>query len=76
MHKLLVYANDDTILGGSTNTIEESTEVLVVTSKENGIDVKTDYMVMSKDQHIGQNHKRQVINPLKGWNGSNIWEQP
>jgi len=56
MHQLLVYANDDNIVGGSTNTIEKSTEVLIVTSEENGIDVKTDYMVMSKDQHVGQNH--------------------
>jgi hypothetical protein len=43
-------------VGGSTNTTEKSTEVLVVTSEENGIDVKTDYMVMSKDQHVEQNH--------------------
>jgi len=56
MHQLLVYANYDNILGGSTNTIQKSTEVLVVVSKENGIDVKTNYMVMSKDQHVGQNH--------------------
>jgi len=62
MHKLLVYANDDTILGGSTNTIDESTEVSVVTRKENGIDIKTDYMVMSKDQHIGQNHNKKAGN--------------
>jgi hypothetical protein len=34
----------------------EKYEVLVVASKENGRDVKTDYMVMSKDQHVGQNH--------------------
>jgi hypothetical protein len=43
-------------VGGSTNTIKKNTEVLVVTSEENGINVKTDYMVMSKDQHVGQNH--------------------
>jgi D-alanyl-D-alanine carboxypeptidase len=53
MHQLLVYVNDDNILGGSTNTIEKSTDILVVASKENGIDIKTVYMVLSKDQHVG-----------------------
>jgi hypothetical protein len=62
MHQLLVYVNDDNILGGSTNTIEKSTDVLVVASKENGIDIKTDYMVLSKDQHVGQNHNIKVGN--------------
>jgi len=47
---------------GSTNTIEKSTKVLGVASKENGIDVKTDYMVMSKDQHVGQNHNKKAGN--------------
>jgi hypothetical protein len=61
MHQLLVYANDN-ILGGSTNTIEKSTEVLVFASKENGINVKTDYMVMSKEQHVGQNHNTKTGN--------------
>jgi len=56
MHQLLVYVNDDNILGGSINTIEKIIEVLVVASKENGIEVKTDYMVLSKNQHVGQNH--------------------
>jgi len=33
-HQLLVYADDDVILGGSVHTIMENTEVLVVASKE------------------------------------------
>jgi len=49
-------------LGGSTNTIENSTEVLAFTSKENGIDVKTDYMVKAKDQRVGQNHNKKAGN--------------
>jgi hypothetical protein len=35
-HQLLVYANDDGILGGSVHTIKKNTEALVVASKENG----------------------------------------
>jgi hypothetical protein len=52
MNKLLVYAADDNILGGST-------ESLVLASKGTGLKVtaeKTMYMFMSQDQHAGQNH--------------------
>jgi hypothetical protein len=35
--------------------------------------LSTLYMVMSPGQHAEQNHNiRQVINPLKGWNNSDI----
>ena len=33
-HKLLVYADDVNILGGSTHTLKNSTDSLVVTNKE------------------------------------------
>ena len=59
MHWLLVYANDVNILDGSTNTIKKCTEVLVVNI---GIDVNADYIVMSKDQHVGQNHNTKESN--------------
>jgi len=48
--QLLVYADDVNILGGSVHTIKKYTEVLVVASKENGLEVnadKTKYTIMS-----------------------------
>jgi len=49
-HLLVVYADDDDILGGSTHTIKENAEGLVVAIKETGLEVnarKRKYMVMS-----------------------------
>ena len=58
-HQLLVYANDDNMLGESVHTIKEYAETLVVASKETGLEVnadKTMYMVMSRYQNAGRNH--------------------
>jgi hypothetical protein len=54
-HQLLVHA-DDITLGRSIHTIKKTTEALVVASKETGLEVnvvKTEYMVMSRDQISG-----------------------
>jgi hypothetical protein len=79
-HQLLVYADDVSVLGGSVHAIKKNTEALVVASKEIGLEVnaeKTKYIVMSHNQHAGQNHNIKLDNKsLKGWNSSNIWEQP
>ena len=51
-HQLLVYADDDNILGGSVHTVKENAESFVVASKEFGLEVnadKTKYMVISRD---------------------------
>jgi len=51
-HKLLVYADDVNILGGSVHAIKKNTEALLVGSKEIGLEVnadKTKYIVMSRD---------------------------
>jgi hypothetical protein len=59
-HQLLVYADDGNTLGGSVHDIKKNTEALVVASKEIGLEVnaeKTKYVVMSRDQNAGQNHK-------------------
>jgi len=57
----LVYADYVNILGGSVHNIKKNTEILVVASKEIGLEVdvdKTKYMVMSRDQNARQSHKK------------------
>ena len=47
-HQLLAYADDVNILGGSTHTVKENAEDLLVATKEIGLEVnadKTKYMV-------------------------------
>jgi sorting nexin-29 len=64
-HQLLVYADDVNILGGSIHTIRKNTEVLLIASKEIGLEVnaeKTKYMVMPRDQNAGQNGYIQIGN--------------
>ena len=56
LNQLLIYADDVNILGGNVHTIQENSEVLVVASKETGLEVNADetmYMVMSQDQNAG-----------------------
>jgi len=64
-HQLLVYADGVNILSGSKWTVKKNTQASVVTSKEIGIEEnakKTKYMVMSQDQHAGQNHNIKIGN--------------
>ena len=78
-HKLLLYADDDSILGGSVHTVKENAEALIVASKETGLEVsadKTKYMVMSRHQNAGRSHDIKITVPLKGWKSSDIGEQP
>ena len=64
-HQLLAYVDDVNILGGSARTVKENAEVLVVATKENGLEVnadKTKYMIMSRDQNAGRSYSMKTDN--------------
>ena len=59
---------------------KEKHEALAIASKEKGLEVnadKTKYLIVSRNHNTGKNHNIiLIINPLKGCNISEIWEQP
>jgi len=57
-HRLLAYADDVNIMGGSIHKLKENAEAIVAATREIGLEVsadKTKYMVMSRDQNAGRN---------------------
>jgi hypothetical protein len=55
---------------GNIHVIKKITGALLVDSKEIGLEAnaeKTNYMVMSRDQHAEQNHNINVGNKLFEW---------
>jgi hypothetical protein len=64
-HQLLAYADDVNILWGSTHTVKENAEALLVATKEIGLEVNADitkYMIMSQDQNTGRNYSMKIDN--------------
>ena len=64
-HQLLAYTDDVNILGGSIHTLKENAEALLAATREIGLEVsadKTNYMVMSRDQNAGPNHRVRIDN--------------
>jgi hypothetical protein len=62
-HQLLVYADDVNTLDECIRMVKESTESLLVTSKEIGLNIsaeKTKYKVMSCEQNSRQYHNIKV----------------
>jgi hypothetical protein len=56
-HQLLAYADNVDMVGENIDTIKKNTEALLDTNKEVGLAVnleKTEYMLMSRSQEIGQ----------------------
>jgi hypothetical protein len=62
-HEFAVYA-DVNALGGSTRTIKKN-RILLVLSKQIGLEVNvetTEYLVMPRNQNVGQNSNAEVDN--------------
>ena len=78
-HQPLVFADDVNILGGSVDTVKETTEALAVTFKHTGLELNADttkYMVTSRDHYAGRSQNIKTDNTsCEGWNILNIWEQ-
>ena len=54
-------------MGGSVHTITKNAEVLVVASKEKGLEVnigKSKYMIMSRDQNAGRSRSTHILTYL------------
>ena len=52
-------------MGESLQILKKNTEASVVSSKESGLEVNADktwYMVMSRDQNVGQSHSMNIDN--------------
>ena len=45
------------ILGGSVHTVQKNTEVIFVANKKIGLEVKTKFMVMYRDENVGRDPK-------------------
>jgi hypothetical protein len=78
-HQLLVHADDVNTLGGSIHTIKKNTKALTAANTETGLEVNADKTLhghVSRSECRTQSQYRLVQGPLKGWNSSNILEQP
>jgi hypothetical protein len=64
-HQLLVYVDDDNLLGYSIKTTEENIEPLLEASRDIGLETnaeKTKYMIMSRYPNSGQNQNIRTAN--------------
>jgi hypothetical protein len=58
-HQLLVYVDGMNLLGDNIGTLKRTTQTLIDTSKEVGLEVnteKTKFMLLSRQQNAGNNH--------------------
>jgi hypothetical protein len=64
-YQLLAYADDMNVLGDNIETVTKNTEILVVDSKEVGLEInveKSKYMLLSRHQNVGQNRDIKIAN--------------
>jgi hypothetical protein len=65
-HQLLVFVDDDNLLGENINIIKKNAETVLDASKEIGLEVnseKTKYMFMSRHQTAGQSIRININRP-------------
>jgi hypothetical protein len=76
-HQLLAYADDVNLLGDNVDTIKKNTEILIDATKEVGLEInvyKTKYMLLSRQQNVGQNRDIKIANrSFKMYHSLNIW---
>jgi hypothetical protein len=66
-YQLLTYADGLTLLGYNIDTIMKHKETLTDASKEVGLEInveKTNYMLLSRYQNVGQNRDMKITNRL------------
>jgi hypothetical protein len=64
-HQILAYTDDVNLLGDNIDTIKGNTETLIGASKEVGLEInieKTKYMLLSRQQNVGQNRDIEIAN--------------
>jgi hypothetical protein len=64
-HQFLHYADDVDLLGYNIDTRKKNTNPLIDASKESGLEInveKTKYMLLSRQQNVGQNRGMKIAN--------------
>jgi hypothetical protein len=64
-HQSLPYFDDVNLLGDNIDTIKKNAKTLIDASKEAGLEInvrKTKYMLLSRQQNVGQNRDIQIKN--------------
>jgi hypothetical protein len=64
-HHFLAYADDVNLLGDNIDIIKKNAEILIVASKEVGLEInvdKTKYMLLSRHQNVGQSRDIKIAN--------------
>jgi len=76
-HQLLFYADDDNLLDDSVNTIKRTSETLLETSSDIGLEInaeKTRFMIMSHYPNSGHNQNIRIANEsFEMWQNSSTW---
>jgi hypothetical protein len=63
--QLLAYGDHVNLLGDNIDTIKKNIEILIYASKEVGLEInveKAKYMLLSRQQNVGQNRDMKVAN--------------